>query len=188
MKRVMLVAAVVMFLGCSSSGSDDQSSAGGSGGHAGSVGGPGGASGGVGGENTNAGSGGKITSGDSAGAAGEAGAEDARPCTGDLSELNASCEPTFDGSAAEAAAVDECTSYSDAPCDGMLWTVTGDLGGTVCAYDSSTHALIGVQRYNDVTSYCNSTSFDETAGRIPSRACLNQGHECTDSSVGGAAP
>ncbi len=55
-----------------------------------------------------------------------------------------------------------------------------------CAYDSTTHDLVGVARYNDTPGPCSDPSYDAIAGRIPSDTCLLERTDCGDLSVAGA--
>jgi hypothetical protein len=171
MKQSMVVGAVFAVLGCGSSASDNGNQSSGAGQSA-TSGGHGGA-GGSAGQDT--------SSGDSAGMG-----DGSQGCAVALSELAPGCVATFDGSAAQTTTA-TCASYSPTACDDLLWFEQGGLGGILCAYDATTHALVGARAYNDVPTYCNETAFEETAGRLPSQGCVASEADCGEAGAAGAA-
>jgi len=96
------------------------------------------------------------------------------PCKGALSEVAQSCPATFSGALESVACVSgfPLRTFS---CEGLTTLdLSGGYTSLSCVYDSMTHALIGAQRWSDVTEYCRRTSFTETAGTVPSAACFDQ--------------
>jgi hypothetical protein len=94
-------------------------------------------------------------------------------CTRPLSEIGATCPPTFDGnlgalpcgSPEDLERVDECGDLR------VLWNGP-QLGGPICSYDAASHALVGAKISGDLAFACDATSFVATAGRLPPDACL----------------
>jgi hypothetical protein len=94
------------------------------------------------------------------------------PCRGSLSELARSCPATFSGALENVACVPpfRLETFS---CEGLAILIqSGGYLGLSCVYDSTTHVLIGAQLTSDVTDYCKGTSFTESAGTVPSAACI----------------
>ncbi|HVU52197.1 MAG TPA: hypothetical protein VHL80_15975 [Polyangia bacterium] len=95
-------------------------------------------------------------------------------CTGPMSEVGAGCPETFAGSLVDVM----CTPgqmqavYS---CDGLDVLGMGyGFYGNECAYDPSTHVLVGGRELNDLSPYCQD-SIEISAGRFPGDVCPRPG-------------
>ena len=87
-------------------------------------------------------------------------------CTGPMSEVAQGCPATF--ATLDDAACRPYAMQSVIACGGLsVFVDSSGYGATLCAYDPSTHALVGAQIRTDVNSYCGGTSFTQSAGRIP---------------------
>jgi hypothetical protein len=99
----------------------------------------------------------------------EAGAErpDAGKCVGDLATAGAGCPSMFDGTEAN---LPTCVAWTPNrtvwQCQDLYVLQLGHgLGGSVCYYDTTSHALVGAEEHSDIGVYCNQTSLSIEAGR-----------------------
>jgi hypothetical protein len=107
------------------------------------------------------------------GGEGGSGGNGEQPCQFPLSDY---CEgsdcPTWDQAVAEAEELgrQRCPGWPldaySGPCGDLKYIFIGDLGGTIEYFDNS-GALMAAERYNDVPSYCDDTSFNIWYGPIP---------------------
>ena len=112
-------------------------------------------------------------SGTTKGGEGGSGGNGEQPCQSPLSDY---CEgsdcPTWDQAVAEAEELgrQRCPGWPldaySGPCGDLKYIFIGDLGGTIEYFDAS-GALVAAERYNDVPSYCDDTSFNIWYGPIP---------------------
>lgn len=158
MMRGLLISAALLLLECGGSAVLEEHT--GAGGNEGSAGGAASVSGGAGSRST---------------------------CEGELSVLGSFCLPTFDR-LFDPALNAQCDGYSASPCDDLLSYDTGPFGSGTCAYDPMTHALVGARITTDTSSYCDGTSSDKSAGRVPSYACGAQLVPCAGGDVDAGGP
>jgi hypothetical protein len=100
------------------------------------------------------------------------GGANSKPCTGAMSEVAQSCPATFSGDLESVTCVPRFM-LGTFSCEGLTTLIlSGGFTGVWCVYDSTTHALVGAQLRTDYNGYCDGASFTETAGKVPSAACL----------------
>jgi len=103
---------------------------------------------------------------------GGSGGNGEQPCQSLLSEY---CEgsdcPTWDQAVAKAEELGRprCDGFVDAysgPCGDLKYIFIGDLAGTIEYFDAS-GALVAAERYDDIPTFCDDTSFNIWYGPIP---------------------
>src|SRR5262249_25760435 len=95
-------------------------------------------------------------------------------CRGSLKEVGAACPATFDGTEAQFPSCPAAIEISARQCGDLIeLELFGGLGGTQCAYDARTHALVGAIIYTDVNEYCSGDSFTKMAGQVPDMSCTS---------------
>ena len=95
---------------------------------------------------------------------------DAGKCVGDLATVGASCAPMFDGTEANLPA---CRGFSSTGAQQSVWHCQDliilmdsfGLGGDICYYDATSHALVGAEQGSDIGVFCGQTSLTIEAGR-----------------------
>jgi hypothetical protein len=124
----------------------------------------------------------------------------ATPCTGELSEVGASCPASFDGTAEHLPACDYGEQQVTGCDDLVEFSWGGGSGSAECIYSVSSHALVGARQNGDYPGYCNdgggsfgSGSLTWTAGRTPKGPCtssfmFNRTCKAPDGGSGDAAP
>jgi hypothetical protein len=120
-------------------------------------------------------------------------------CTGSLGEVGKICPATFDGNLDSLSCQSPNAFERVYDCGDLILISPGpNLGGTICSYDATSHALVGAEVYGDTNSFCGGDSFAQEAGRLPPRSCVEAGptterecHGCNEgllSEVGQGCP
>jgi hypothetical protein len=106
------------------------------------------------------------------GGAPDGGGMDGGRCVGDFATVSQGCAPMFDGTEANLPACRYTNSFARQGVwrcqDLIILQDSHGLGGNVCYYDATSHALVGAQQDTDTNSYCGLTSFTIEAGRTNS--------------------
>lgn len=88
-------------------------------------------------------------------------------CEKDLDEVDGHCPRTFAGTMADLPVCSLPAIQRVATCGNLIGLDLGNggFGGTICYYDSSSHALVGASVSSDVTFACGDIS--EHGGSVP---------------------
>lgn len=107
-------------------------------------------------------------------------------CKVPLSELRAACMPIFDGTSSAVPACSDQGETDIVRCDPLVAYVVSDTAtGTLCAYDVSTHELVGAEQFSTVPAFCQGSSV-RYAGQLPAPSCPAE-IACKGAGEGGAA-
>jgi hypothetical protein len=98
-------------------------------------------------------------------------------CTGPLSEVGASCPPTFDGNVDAVCTITDPIPFEWAFACGELNVLSASsaFSAIICSYDGRTHVLVGAEVRTDIESYCDKSSINKVAGRVPPGTCYQGG-------------